>query len=277
MTSLRAATGVTIATALQAPRSQLLLVLGDDDLVTGHRASHWTGVAPAIEMDLAFATLAQDGINHADLWYQLVVGDELAGNDPDVRDAVDAIGLGRDPGDYRHAVLCERPPGDIAFSLARQVVVDHVVATRLEVLTGSSDAAIAGLATRMAWEQRYHLVHATRYVALLADAAAHHRARFVAALRTVLAQVDGMFEDFAGQSEVVASGILPLPHDRIRAAWVDAMQATLAPHGMGDLVHEVEVDATAMGGRRGLHTPDFTQDMWPEMTGLYRSDPAAQW
>ncbi len=137
MTSLRAAPGVSIASALAAPRSRLLLVLGDDDLITGHRASYWTGVAPAIEMDLAFATIAQDGINHADLWYQLIMGTELAGNDPQVRAAVDAIGLGREPGDYRHAILCERPPGDIAFSVARHIVVDHVIATRLEVLTDS--------------------------------------------------------------------------------------------------------------------------------------------
>lgn len=277
MTSLRAAPGVTIATALGAPRSRLLLVLGDDDLVTGHRASYWTGVAPAIEMDLAFATIAQDGINHADLWYQLIMGSELSGSDPQVRAAVDAIGLGREPGDYLHAILCERPPGDIAFAVARHIVVDHVIATRLEVLAGSRDQDIATLAGKIAWEQRYHLQHAVRYLGLLAGAEPSHRARFVTALERVVPEAFGMFESFAGEAEVVADGTLPLAHAGIRDAWIERMQGVLAPHGLDELLAVDEVPTEALGGRRGRHTPDFTDELWPEMTTLYRSDPAAVW
>ncbi len=48
-------------------RTILLLALADDELVTGHRHSHWTGVAPSLEEDLAFSTIAQDEINHADV------------------------------------------------------------------------------------------------------------------------------------------------------------------------------------------------------------------
>jgi ring-1,2-phenylacetyl-CoA epoxidase subunit PaaC len=59
---------------LDTPRAQVLLALADDALITGHRASHWTGVAPSLEEDLAFSTIAQDGINHADLWYQVLIG-----------------------------------------------------------------------------------------------------------------------------------------------------------------------------------------------------------
>lgn len=277
MTSLRAAPGVTIATALGAPRSQLLLVLGDDDLVTGHRASYWTGVAPAIEMDLAFATIAQDGINHADLWYQLIVGSELSGNDPQVRAAVDAIGLGRDPGDYRHAILCERPPGDIAFSIARHIVVDHVFATRLDALTGSSDQDIAGLAGKIAWEQRYHLRHAVRYLGLLACAEPAQRSRFTKALERVVAEAFGLFESFAGEAEVVADGTLPVAHAELRDAWIERMQTVLAPHGLDGVLDVDEVPSDALGGRLGTHSPDFTDELWPEMTTLYRSDPAAEW
>lgn len=277
MTSLHAAPGVTIGTALGSPRSQLLLVLGDDDLVSGHRASHWTGVAPAIEMDLAFATIAQDGINHADLWYQLIVGDELSGNDPKVRAAVDAIALGREPTDYRHAILCERPPRDIAFSIARHVVVDHVVATRLDVLTGSSDEAIATLAGKLSWELRYHLQHAVRYLALLAGARAEHRARFTAALEEVVGEAQGLFEPFEGEAEVVADGTLPVSQRAIRARWVERMAPVLGTHDLDHLLDVHEVPPAASGGRMGRHSPDFTEDVWPEMTALYRADPAAVW
>jgi ring-1,2-phenylacetyl-CoA epoxidase subunit PaaC len=277
MTTLRAAPGVTVGQALASPRSRLLLVLGDDDLVTGHRASHWTGVAPAIEMDLAFATIAQDGINHADLWYQLIVGEELAGNDPGVRAAVDAIALGREPEDYLHAILCERPPRDIAFSVARHVVVDHVVATRLDVLTGSSDPAIATLAGKLSWELRYHLRHAVRYLALLAGARPEHRARFTAALEEVVAEAQGMFEPFHGEAEVVAEGILPVSQRGIRSRWIERMAPLLGTHDLDHLLDVEAVPAAASGGRMGRHSPDFTEDVWPEMTALYRADPRAVW
>src|SRR5690606_19666313 len=60
---------------LAAPRSRVLLAIADDALIGGHRASHWTGVAPTIEEDLAFSTLAQDGITQADLWYRTLLGE----------------------------------------------------------------------------------------------------------------------------------------------------------------------------------------------------------
>jgi hypothetical protein len=38
--------------------------------------------------------------------YQLLLGEDH----PDVRAGVDALGLGRAPQEYRHAILCEHPP-----------------------------------------------------------------------------------------------------------------------------------------------------------------------
>jgi ring-1,2-phenylacetyl-CoA epoxidase subunit PaaC len=42
----------------------LLLALGDDELIIGHRHSEWTGHAPHIEEDVAFSSIAQDEIGH---------------------------------------------------------------------------------------------------------------------------------------------------------------------------------------------------------------------
>ena len=43
----------------------LLQRLGDDDLIIGHRNSEWTGLAPILEEDIAFSSMAQDEIGHA--------------------------------------------------------------------------------------------------------------------------------------------------------------------------------------------------------------------
>ena len=124
------------------PRTMLLLSLADDELITGHRAAHWTGVAPTIEEDLAFSSIAQDEINHADVWFQLIAGTD--------RLAIDALALGREADEYRHAAICAREPGDFAATIARHWLYEQADAVRLESLVQSSDREIAGVAQRLA-------------------------------------------------------------------------------------------------------------------------------
>lgn len=277
MTTLRIRGLTAPIPALSTPRGRLLLVLGDDELVSGHRSAFWTGVAPGIELDLAMATLSQDAINAADLWYQVLVGGELAGDDPDVRSAVDAIGLGREPDQYRHAIVCERPPRDIAYSLARLLTLDQFAVARTEMLAESSEAAIAELATRLRWELRYHIEHADHWVARFTTGDQAQRDRMAAAFRDVIPEANGLFESFEGEQEVVAAGVLPMSHADLRPAWVQRMVAMLAPFGIADLLDDETVPTDASGGREGRHSADFSQEMWPDMTSLYRSDPTATW
>jgi hypothetical protein len=42
-----------------------LLELADDELVLGWRDSEWTGIAPFLEEDVAFSSIAQNEIGHA--------------------------------------------------------------------------------------------------------------------------------------------------------------------------------------------------------------------
>ena len=44
---------------------QLLLRLGDDHLILGHRVSEWCGNAPMLEEDLAMPNMALDMIGQA--------------------------------------------------------------------------------------------------------------------------------------------------------------------------------------------------------------------
>lgn len=270
---------------LSTPRSQLLLALGDDELIAGHRASHWTGVAPALEEDLAFSTLAQDEINHGDLWFQVLVGLETTGEV--ARTAVDAIGLGRTPDAYRHAIVVERPPRDFAFTLATHWAYDRFDAVRLAALTGSSDADVAAVATKLQFEERYHLQHADLWFGRLTRGApsdsltrgpdSDGAAAFRTALATVLPEALGLAEAPEHEDEAVASGLLPVPHAQLGERWLESVGPLLTAVGLGDLVPTGPVPAGAAGGRSGRHSPDFTDDVWPEMTALYRADPEARW
>jgi ring-1,2-phenylacetyl-CoA epoxidase subunit PaaC len=258
---------------LDAPRSQVLLAIADDALVTGHRAAHWTGVAPTLEEDLAFATIAQDGVNHADLWYQVLLGEDH----PQRRAAVDALGLGRDPSGYRHAVLCAHEPRDFAFTLARQWVTTELDAARLDALATSPEGAVAALAVKLRHELRYHLEHAAMWIErLTADDEGH--VRFRAALEAVLPEVAGFLEPVADEDDPDARGVLPGGHPGLRDALDDRLTARLSACGDGDLVALLDPPSpAALGGRAGRHGPGFTEDVWPEMTALYRAHPGARW
>jgi ring-1,2-phenylacetyl-CoA epoxidase subunit PaaC len=104
----------------------LLLSLGDDELVIGHRHSEWTGFAPHIEEDVAFSSIAQDEIGHAAALYAIAAA--ITDDDPD------RIALGREQSEYRSAIICERSNRDWAFTLARHWLYDHADAIRLEAL-----------------------------------------------------------------------------------------------------------------------------------------------
>jgi len=270
-----------IATAATAslegsPRSLVLLAIADDALVTGHRASHWTGVAPSIEEDLAFSTIAQDGVNHADIWYEVLLGDNHAA---DTRAAVDAFGLGRQPTGYRHAVVCERPPRDFAFTLARHWAYEHFDALRLDALARSSEPDIAAVATKLRHELRYHLEHADHWFARLAAGGDDAAERLRGALASVLPEALGLFEPAPDEDRAVGDGVMPTGHPGLMAPWLETVAPALEDAGFADLV-PVEADMPpddAAGGRSGRHTSDFVEDVWPEMTALYRAHPGARW
>ena len=52
--------------------NELLLGLADDELIIGWRDSEWTGIAPMLEEDVAFSSIAQNEIGHARAVYELL-------------------------------------------------------------------------------------------------------------------------------------------------------------------------------------------------------------
>jgi ring-1,2-phenylacetyl-CoA epoxidase subunit PaaC len=53
-------------------RADTLLPLADDELIVGWRNSEWTGIAPFLEEDVAFSSIAQNEIGHARALYEIV-------------------------------------------------------------------------------------------------------------------------------------------------------------------------------------------------------------
>src|ERR671930_425869 len=178
------------------PRLGLLLALADDELVIGHRHSEWTGWAPHIEEDLAFSSIAQDEMAHARLLYGLAA--ELTGR------SEDELAFGREPAEYRNAVLCERPNRDWAFTIARQYLYDTADAVRLESLADSSWPELRELVGVIRLEEKYHLDHARAWFRRLAEGPLEARQRFADGLAGALAEGVAVFGPLPGEDELVS-------------------------------------------------------------------------
>ena len=139
---------------------QALLGLADDELVLGWRDSEWTGIAPLLEEDVAFSSIAQNEIGHARAVYELLVGED--------GDA-DALAFDRKPEEYRCAPLVELRLLDWAHTIARRWLYEVADEIRITALKDDADAAVAGLAAKIDREEAYHRMHAEMWHDRLRD------------------------------------------------------------------------------------------------------------
>jgi ring-1,2-phenylacetyl-CoA epoxidase subunit PaaC len=143
-------------------RAQLLLTLADDELIVGWRDSEWTGIAPTLEEDVAFSSIAQNEIGHARALYELAAED--LGTDPD------ALAFDRSPGEYRCAPLVELDLlDDWTHTIARRYLYEQADRVRIEALRESPDPILAGLAAKIDREEVYHRIHAELWHERLRD------------------------------------------------------------------------------------------------------------
>jgi ring-1,2-phenylacetyl-CoA epoxidase subunit PaaC len=144
----------------QAPPSaavDAVLAFADDELVLGWRDSEWTGVAPFLEEDVAFSSIAQGEIGHARALYELVAG--VRGSD------ADALAFDRAPDEYRCAPFVQlQLVGDWAATVARHALYETADEIRVKALMESDWAELAGLAAKMDREEAYHRMHARMWM-----------------------------------------------------------------------------------------------------------------
>ena len=164
-------------------RAQRLLAIADDELIVGWRDSEWTGIAPTLEEDVAFSSIAQNEIGHARALYELAARD--------LGTTADELAFDRAPDEYRCAALVEhRFAEDWARTIARHWLYEAADAVRLEALKASDDAEVAGLAAKMDREEVYHRLHANMWADRLRD-----EPRFAAAVAELWPYVLGVLPE----------------------------------------------------------------------------------
>jgi len=137
--------------------NELLLGLADDELVIGWRDSEWTGIAPVLEEDVAFSSIAQNEIGHARAVYELLTDD------------ADVLAFDRALEEYRCAPLVELRLLDWAHTIARRWLYEVADEIRIAALMEDGDPKVAGLAAKINREEAYHRMHAELWHELLGE------------------------------------------------------------------------------------------------------------
>lgn len=244
---------------------RLILRMADDELILAHRHSEWTGMGPLLEEDIAFSSIAQDKLGHAQALYQ-ILHDQFEAPVPD------AQAFGRNEATFTCCQFVELPNGEYDFSLVRHFLFDTAEYLRYGMLAKSTVEPLAKLARKVHGELKYHLYHAQTWIIQLSSQGTEEsKARMQTALNEAWPYALGMFDPKDDDAALSADGIFPgeqALEDAWRASVADiCAKATLV----------VPADTAAMlGGRKGFHT-EYLQPMLDEMTEVYRIDPSAEW
>ena len=221
-------------------RTDALLAAADDELILGWRDSEWTGIAPSLEEDVAFSSIAQNEIGHARALYELAARE--TGGD------ADALAFDRRPEEYRCCPLVELRRLDWADTVARHWLYETADAVRIETLTASDWQELAGLARKIQREEAYHRLHADMWIDRLG--AGDEQPRLTASLEALWPYALGVLDgDLRARFRERVGARLP---------WFD-------PGGEPGSDHV-----------RGAHTGELAA-LWDEMTMVRRSVPGAEW
>ena len=220
---------------MASDRVELLLAFADDELILGWRNSEWTGIAPFLEEDVAFSSIAQNEIGHARALYELAAAE--------LGTTADELAFDRKPEDYRCAPLVELRRLEWARTIARHWLYETADEIWLAVLKASDDPEIAGVAGKMDREEAYHRMHAEMWIDRL------------------LSSEDGRtrLDEAVDELWPYALGVLD---DELRPEL-----RRRAEERLGRKLPEVEPIP------RGVHEAELAE-LWEEMTIVRRSAPA---
>ncbi len=253
--------------------ADLLFQLADDDFVLGYRDQEWLGLAPHIEEDVAFGSIAQEQIGHATFYYHLL----------------ESLGVGRAddlaslrPGEQRrNAVLLEQPNGengdflnqphfDWAWTIVRHYLYDVWDIARLNLLKESRFVPLAEAAEKILGEKRYHRAHQELWIRTMAKHDTLSRQKLQKALGEAFGWVGDLVSFGRFQGRLEEHGVITSVEPAVRRYWVE-VQDFLRSEGL--IVPEV---SSVMNGRLGEHT-DALGEALARLSEVYRLDPSASW
>ena len=243
----------------------LLVRLADDHLVLGHRVSEWCGHAPMLEEDLAMPNIALDLIGQARALYAYAGEVEGAGR------TEDDLAYLRSEREYTNCLLVERPNGDFAHTMLRQLYFSAFAERFWQGCLASTDETLRGIAGKAVKESAYHIRHAGEWVIRLGDGTEESAARMAVAVEELHRFTPELFETDEVTETMAAEGIAPDP-TTLRGAWDRTISEVFAEA----MLEMPETPWPQTGGRRGLHGEDLGY-LLAELQQVQRQMPGLTW
>jgi ring-1,2-phenylacetyl-CoA epoxidase subunit PaaC len=239
------------------------LRLGDDALVAAQRMGEWIANAPQLEEDVALGNIGLDQLGQARSLLSYAAEIEGAGR------TEDDLAYLRDEREFTNLLICERPNGDFAVTIARLLYFATYQHLLYDALLGSSDETLSGVAGKAVKEVAYHVDHATQWVLRLGDGTEESHRRMQAGLDQLwpytgeMLASDDLVRRLAGVA-VDPSGFADEWHRRVR----DVIETSTCAAPEASYQHT--------GGRDGRHTEAMGY-LLAELQHVARSHPGATW
>lgn len=243
----------------------LLFRMADDELIIGHRNSEWTGLGPALEEDIAFSSMAQDKLGHAQAFYNIL--NELGEKD------ADRLAFGRKANEFCNSQLTEYPNGDYAFSLMRHYLFDTAEYLRFENLRESSYKNLSDAVKKFYGEVKYHVMHADIWIKQLGKGNEDSNSRMQKALDVCMPLALGIFEPSEFEDILISASLFE-GEKTLQKKWFERISDEIKSANLN--IPDVSSVKPAYGGRNGIHT-EHLQPLLDEMTEVYNIDPGAEW
>jgi ring-1,2-phenylacetyl-CoA epoxidase subunit PaaC len=247
---------------------ELIYQLADDDFLLAYRGSEWLGLAPHIEEDVAFASISQDLMGHAALYYGLL--EELG------EGKVDDLTHNRSPEHFRNAILVELPNGtgtylenpsyDWAFTVVRNYFYTLAKKVRLDSIKKESYEPLQHIVQKISIEMSYHMRHWEVWFTQLFNSTTEARRKMEEAIKIVLDEIDGVFSYGPFGDRMVRLSLIE-SEEALKQRWVAYLNKEEVQHSMkmkqGD-------------GRSGVHTTHLAKAL-DTLSEVYQSAPTAEW
>jgi ring-1,2-phenylacetyl-CoA epoxidase subunit PaaC len=168
-------------------------------------------------------------------------------------------------------LVTEQPNGDFAHVIARQLYISVFEFLFYTELEKSSDATLAGIASKAVKEIKYHLEHVSDWTIRLGDGTQESHKRMQVALNDLWMYTGELFEmdevDELLIHEGIAIDLIPL-----KDHWESYIKNVL---GEATLVPSSDVYMQT-GSHKGIHTENLGHIL-SEMQYLQRAYPDAKW
>lgn len=242
-----------------------ILRLADDHLILGHRLSEWCGYAPILEEDLAMPNIGLDLIGQSRALYQYAGEAEGKGR------GEDDFAYLRKERDYLNCLLTERPNGDFAHTMLKQLYFAAFMQPMWSGMEQSSDESLAGIAAKAVKEVAYHIRHSGEWVIRLGDGTEESARRLRHAADALAPYVDELFQEDEVTAAIAGAGIAPAP-----SSLRPAFDATVDQVFAEALLEKPEARFAQSGGRAGRHGEAMGY-LLADLQYMQRTYPGATW